>query len=69
MLALGGIRLGRPQDVDLAARVAESCYQMYHTSPSGISPDNAIFTETPDGGVEITPGSELYLLRPGQYVG
>ena len=59
MLALGVIRLGRPQDVDFAARVAEACYQMYHTSPSGISPDNAEVMETADGSVVITPGSEF----------
>ncbi|KAJ2827557.1 hypothetical protein IWW50_001833 [Coemansia erecta] len=61
LLALGARVLDRPQDLRVAEELARTCYAMYQTTPTGLSPEIAYFTPgTPD----ILPTDPRYILRP-----
>ncbi|OMJ28170.1 Mannosyl-oligosaccharide 1,2-alpha-mannosidase MNS2 [Smittium culicis] len=44
LLALGSKELDRPSDLLLAEELTETCYNFYKNSPSGLSPENVVFT-------------------------
>eukprot|EP01060_Flectonema_neradi_P000590 TRINITY_DN10363_c0_g1_i1.p1 TRINITY_DN10363_c0_g1~~TRINITY_DN10363_c0_g1_i1.p1 ORF type:complete len:589 (+),score=129.25 TRINITY_DN10363_c0_g1_i1:47-1813(+) len=68
MLALGVQELERSDDVDgakilkTAEEITETCYHMYHNTPTGVAPEIVEF----HGGEMTIPGrrSSYYLLRP-----
>ena len=61
MLALGATELNRPQDLEVAAELASTCYRLYAESPTGIGPEIVTFTD--NGRYKVSSGK--YLLRPG----
>lgn len=74
LLALGAVKLKRPDDLNLATRIMKSCYLMYRFTPTGLSPDSirwsphTIWKAYPstdsrtDSGFQVNESS--YFLRP-----
>ena len=51
----------RAETLQAAEEVAETCYQMYHKTATGVSPE---YVEFWDGELKIPPRASYYLLRP-----
>lgn len=45
MLALGYLHGFPKNHLDVAKNLTRTCYEMYHRSPSGLSPDSVVFNQ------------------------
>eukprot|EP00698_Gefionella_okellyi_P012129 TRINITY_DN3238_c0_g1_i2.p1 TRINITY_DN3238_c0_g1~~TRINITY_DN3238_c0_g1_i2.p1 ORF type:complete len:551 (+),score=95.88 TRINITY_DN3238_c0_g1_i2:78-1655(+) len=50
----------KKEHLRLGEEIGETCYQMYHRSPCGISPESVYFR----GGEDFSAGAAYYILRP-----
>ncbi|KAF9427406.1 hypothetical protein BGZ94_004976 [Podila epigama] len=74
-LAMGSKYFDRPEDMELAKEVTESCYQSYHQSATGLGPENMKFEvvsgtngkkfkANPSTFFERGSSNSVYILRP-----
>lgn len=78
MLAIGSKVFNRPKDLEIAKRLAETCYWLYTITKTGIGAEVTFFKvgeqskywpdpNLPDGIDGLSPS--YYILRPGKYLG
>ena len=53
MLALGYLHGFPKSHLDVARNLTHTCYQLYHQSPSGLSPEEVIFYTHPLSGTDF----------------
>ncbi|KAJ1949909.1 hypothetical protein FBU59_000934, partial [Linderina macrospora] len=51
MLALGSKSLNRPDDMDLAKKLMDTCFQMYNLTTTGLGPEYVLFRDSDNKGL------------------
>jgi hypothetical protein len=64
MLALGYLHGFPKSHLDVARNLTHTCYQLYHQSPSGLSPEEVIFYTHPLSVTDFNSVTPVYMLRP-----
>ncbi|KAI8320315.1 mannosyloligosaccharid alpha-mannosidase [Martensiomyces pterosporus] len=68
MLALGSKPLNRPDDLELAKKLAYTCYQMYNRTDTGLGAEYVLFRDSNDLGISANGFyfgyDRSYILRP-----
>jgi len=60
MFAMGADK--KPEYLEVGAKIARTCYEMYKLSPMGLSPESASLVNDQTG--QIAPATTYYILRP-----
>ena len=55
MLALGYLHGFPEAHLEVARNLTHTCYELYHQSPSGLSPDEVTFLTTKNSRVDFVP--------------
>ncbi|KAJ1962760.1 hypothetical protein GGI12_002459, partial [Dipsacomyces acuminosporus] len=62
MLALGSKTLDRPDDLELAKKLAYTCYQMYNCTNTGLGPEYVLFRDSSNQGLsEIKDNNDFVI--------
>eukprot|EP00760_Papus_ankaliazontas_P022703 PhM_4_TR18945/c0_g1_i1/m.59758/K01230/MAN1; mannosyl-oligosaccharide alpha-1,2-mannosidase len=64
MLGLHGTEKEKDRQREVAAKITNTCYQMYAQQPTGLSPEIVRFQSAPTYTMYVSPGASHYIMRP-----
>ncbi|ORY02820.1 glycoside hydrolase [Basidiobolus meristosporus CBS 931.73] len=67
LLALGSKTLGRPDDMELAKKLVQTCYNTYATTKTGLGPENVAWYTESDSLDNLSPENARDVLDHGFY--